>query len=204
MLRQVLALRGWLSSWGCCFWKGSAACRFRLHRNDAAARFRRRPAQSDCRQPGDDDDRGADRRPARHVPGTYMAEYGRYNKLTTYIHFINDILLARPGSLSDSSSTKLWSRRWGISPAGRGQFRWRGRGARCVRTTEDMLTLVPDTLREAAASIGLPRSLMIQKVAYRAARAGMVTGVLLAVAQSLARPRRSCSPRLTTSSGASI
>jgi len=46
-----------------------------------------------------------------------------------------------------------------------------------------MLTLVPDTLREAAASIGLPRSLMIRKVAYRAAQAGMVTGVLLAVAR---------------------
>jgi len=52
-----------------------------------------------------------------------------------------------------------------------------------VRTTEDMLILVPDTLREAAASIGLPRSLMIRKVAYRAARAGMVTGMLLAVAR---------------------
>jgi phosphate transport system permease protein len=46
-----------------------------------------------------------------------------------------------------------------------------------------MLTLVPDTLREAAASIGLPRSQMITKVAYRAARAGIVTGVLLAVAR---------------------
>ena len=52
-----------------------------------------------------------------------------------------------------------------------------------VRTTEDMLTLVPDTLREAAASIGLPRSLMITRIAYRAAKAGMVTGVLLAVAR---------------------
>ena len=52
-----------------------------------------------------------------------------------------------------------------------------------VRTTEDMLTLVPDTLREAAASIGLPRSLMIIRIAYRAAKAGMVTGVLLAIAR---------------------
>src|SRR5438270_13457654 len=52
-----------------------------------------------------------------------------------------------------------------------------------VRTTEDMLTLVPDTLREAAASIGLPRSLMIQRIDYRAARAGIVTGVLLAVSR---------------------
>jgi phosphate transport system permease protein len=52
-----------------------------------------------------------------------------------------------------------------------------------LRTTEDMLMLVPNTLREAAASIGLPRSLMIRRIAYRAARAGMVTGVLLAVAR---------------------
>jgi phosphate transport system permease protein len=52
-----------------------------------------------------------------------------------------------------------------------------------VRTTEDMLRLVPDTLREAAASIGLPRAHMIVRIAYRAARAGMVTGVLLAVAR---------------------
>jgi phosphate transport system permease protein len=52
-----------------------------------------------------------------------------------------------------------------------------------VRTTEDMLRLVPDTLREAAASIGLPRAHMIVQVAYRAARAGIVTGVLLAIAR---------------------
>jgi phosphate transport system permease protein len=52
-----------------------------------------------------------------------------------------------------------------------------------VRTTEDMLLLVPNTMREAAASIGLPRALMISRIAYRAARAGMITGVLLAVAR---------------------
>ena len=52
-----------------------------------------------------------------------------------------------------------------------------------VRTTEDMLTLVPNALREAATSIGLPRSLSITRIRYRAARAGMVTGVLLAVAR---------------------
>jgi phosphate transport system permease protein len=52
-----------------------------------------------------------------------------------------------------------------------------------VRTTEDMLTLVPNALREAATSIGLPRSLSITRICYRAARAGMVTGVLLAVAR---------------------
>src|SRR4030088_570696 len=52
-----------------------------------------------------------------------------------------------------------------------------------VRTTEDMLTLVPNQLREAAAALGMPRAFVIAKVCYRAAKAGMVTGVLLAVAR---------------------
>ena len=52
-----------------------------------------------------------------------------------------------------------------------------------VRTTEDMLLLVPNTLREATASIGTPRARMISHVCYRAARAGLITGVLLAVAR---------------------
>ena len=52
-----------------------------------------------------------------------------------------------------------------------------------VRTTEDMLLLVPNGLREAASAIGSPRWLVITKIAYRAAKAGMVTGVLLAVAR---------------------
>ena len=52
-----------------------------------------------------------------------------------------------------------------------------------MRTTEDMLLLVPDALREAAASLGLPRSLMIMRIAYRAARAGILTGMLLAIAR---------------------
>jgi len=52
-----------------------------------------------------------------------------------------------------------------------------------VRTTEDMLLLVPSTLREASSALGVPQSLVIRHVAYRAARAGMITGVLLAVAR---------------------
>ena len=52
-----------------------------------------------------------------------------------------------------------------------------------VRTTEDMLLLVPNPLREAASALGMPRSLVIRRVAYKAARAGMITGVLLAVAR---------------------
>jgi phosphate transport system permease protein len=52
-----------------------------------------------------------------------------------------------------------------------------------VRTTEDMLLLVPNQLREAATSIGAPRSIMIRSVSYKAAQAGIVTGILLAIAR---------------------
>ena len=118
------------------------------------------------------------------LAGTYMAEYGRYDKLTTVVRFINDILLSAP-------SIVIGLFIYEIMVAQMGHFSgWAGAVSLAVivvpvvvRTTEDMLTLVPDTLREAAASIGLPRSLMITRVAYRAARAGMITGVLLAVAR---------------------
>lgn len=118
------------------------------------------------------------------LAGTYMAEYGRYDKLTTVVRFINDILLSAP-------SIVIGLFVYEVMVAQMGHFSgWAGAFALAVivlpvvvRTTEDMLTLVPDTLREAAASIGLPRAMMITKVAYPAARAGMVTGVLLAVAR---------------------
>ena len=118
------------------------------------------------------------------LAGTYMAEYGRYDKLAMVVRFINDILLSAP-------SIVIGLFIYEIMVAQMGHFSgWAGAVALAVivvpvvvRTTEDMLTLVPDTLREAAASIGLPRSLMITKIAYRAARAGMITGVLLAVAR---------------------
>jgi phosphate transport system permease protein len=118
------------------------------------------------------------------LAGTYMAEYGRYDRLTTVVRFINDILLSAP-----SIVVGLFV--YEVMVAQMGHFSgWAGAVSLAVivvpvvvRTTEDMLILVPDTLREAAASIGLPRSNMIIKIAYRAARAGMITGVLLAVAR---------------------
>jgi phosphate transport system permease protein len=122
--------------------------------------------------------------PLGMLAGTYMAEYGRYDKLSSVVRFINDILLSAP-------SIVIGLFVYEVMVAQMGHFSgWAGAVALAVivvpvvvRTTEDMLTLVPDTLREAAASIGLPRSLMIVKIAYRAARAGMITGVLLAVAR---------------------
>lgn len=118
------------------------------------------------------------------LAGTYMAEYGRHDRLTAIVRFINDILLSAP-------SVVIGLFIYEVMVAPMGHFSgWAGSVALAVivipvvvRTTEDMLTLVPDTLREAAASIGLPRSLMIVRIAYRAARAGIVTGILLAVAR---------------------
>jgi phosphate transport system permease protein len=118
------------------------------------------------------------------LAGTYMAEYGRYEKLTIVVRFINDILLSAPSIVIGLFVYEVMVARMGHFSG------WAGAVALAVivvpvvvRTTEDMLILVPDTLREAAASIGLPRALMIRKVAYRAARAGMITGVLLSIAR---------------------
>ena len=118
------------------------------------------------------------------LAGTYMAEYGRYDVLTTVVRFINDILLSAPSIVVGLFIYEIM-----VAPMG--HFSGFAGGVALavlvipvvVRTTEDMLTLVPNALREAATSIGLPRSLAITRICYRAARAGMVTGVLLAVAR---------------------
>ena len=118
------------------------------------------------------------------LAGTYMAEYGRYDRLSSVVRFINDILLSAP-----SSVVGLFIYEVMVAPMG--HFSGLAGGVALavivipvvVRTTEDMLTLVPNSLREAATSIGLPRSMSITRICYRAARAGMVTGVLLAVAR---------------------
>ncbi len=118
------------------------------------------------------------------LAGTYMAEYGRHSKLASVVRFINDILLSAPSIVIGLFIYEIM-----VAPMGHFSG-WAGAVALSVivipvvvRTTEDMLTLVPDTLREAAASIGLPRAHMVARVAYRAAQAGIVTGVLLAVAR---------------------
>jgi phosphate transport system permease protein len=118
------------------------------------------------------------------LAGTYMAEYGRYDRLTSVVRFINDILLSAP-----SIVVGLFIYEVMVAPMG--HFSGLAGGVALavivipvvVRTTEDMLTLVPNALREAATSIGLPRPMSITRICYRAARAGMVTGVLLAIAR---------------------
>jgi phosphate transport system permease protein len=118
------------------------------------------------------------------LAGTYLAEYGRHDKLSSVVRFINDILLSAPSIVIGLFIYEIM-----VAPMGHFSG-WAGAVALAVivipvvvRTTEDMLTLVPDTLREAAASIGLPRAHMIVRIAYRAARAGIVTGILLAIAR---------------------
>ena len=118
------------------------------------------------------------------LAGTYMAEYGRYDKLTTIVRFINDILLSAPSIVVGLFIYEVMVYPMGHFSAIAGAVALAVIVVPVVvRTTEDMLLLLPDTLREASASIGMPRSVMITRVAYRAARAGMITGVLLAVAR---------------------
>jgi phosphate transport system permease protein len=104
--------------------------------------------------------------------------------LTTIVRFINDILLSAP-----SIVVGLFIYEVMVAPLGHFSA-IAGAVALAVivipvvvRTTEDMLLLVPNQLREAAAALGMPRAVVVTRVAYRAARAGMITGVLLAVAR---------------------
>src|SRR5260370_1506770 len=101
------------------------------------------------------------------LAGTYLAEYGRHDKLASLVRFINDILLSAPSIVIGLFIYEIM-----VAPMGHFSG-YAGAVALAVivipvvaRTTEDMLTLVPDTLREAAASIGLPRAHLIVRIAY--------------------------------------
>jgi len=113
-----------------------------------------------------------------------MAEYGKYARLTVVVRFINDILLSAPSIVIGLFVYEIL-----VAPIGHFSG-WAGAVALAlivipvvVRTTEDMLSLVPRELRESAISLGLPRAHVVRYVSYRAARAGMITGVLLAIAR---------------------
>jgi phosphate transport system permease protein len=116
--------------------------------------------------------------------GTYLAEYGRHSRFALLIRFINDILLSAPSIVLGLFIYDAMVLTMGHFSA------WAGGVALAtivvpvvVRTTENMLLLIPNTLREAAAALGAPRSHIIRQVTWRAARAGMITGILLAVAR---------------------
>jgi phosphate transport system permease protein len=118
------------------------------------------------------------------LAGTYMAEYGRYSKLTIVVRFINDILLSAPSIVIGLFVYEIMVVQMGHFSALAGAVALAIIVIPVVvRATEDMLLLVPDTLREASAALGIPRWLVIRHVAYRAAQAGIITGVLLATAR---------------------
>jgi phosphate transport system permease protein len=118
------------------------------------------------------------------LAGTWMAEYGRHARLTLVVRFVNDILLSAPSIVVGLFIYEIL-----VAPIGH----FSGYAGACalalivvpvvVRTTEDMLLLVPNELREAAASVGMPRSVLITRMIYRAAFSGLLTGALLAIAR---------------------
>jgi phosphate transport system permease protein len=116
--------------------------------------------------------------------GTYLAEYGRHSRLSFLVRFVNDILLSAPSIVIGLFIYEIL-----VVPMG-GFSGWAGGAALAVivipvvvRTTENMLLLVPNGLREAASALGAPQSFVIRTVTWKAARAGIITGVLLAVAR---------------------
>jgi phosphate transport system permease protein len=118
------------------------------------------------------------------LAGTYLAEYGRGSLLASVVRFINDILLSAPSIVIGLLVYQILVSQMGHLSGLAGSVALAVIVIPVVvRTTEDMLLLVPSSLREAGAALGIPRAFIISRIAYRAARAGLITGVLLAVAR---------------------
>jgi len=118
------------------------------------------------------------------LAGTYLSEFGRAAKFAAVVRFVNDILLSAPSIIIGVFIYEIMVVRMGNFSA------WAGALALAiimlpvvVRTTEDMLRLIPDTLREAAAALGTPQWKVVTLVVYRSARAGILTGVMLGIAR---------------------
>ncbi|MGH8273980.1 MAG: phosphate ABC transporter permease PstA [Gammaproteobacteria bacterium] len=136
--------------------------------------------------------------PVGVLAATWLAEFGARSRLAAVVRFINDVLLSAP-------SIVIGVFVYGIVVATSGHFSgWAGAVALAiialpivVRTTDNMLALVPDQLREAAIALGAPRWRVTFAVVYRASLAGIVTGLLLAVARIIGE----AAPLLFTSLG---
>jgi phosphate transport system permease protein len=123
--------------------------------------------------------------PVGILAGTFLAEYSRNSRrLADLIRFINDILLSAPSIIVGLFVYAVMVVRMGHFSA------WAGAVALAIlvipvvlRTTEDMLNLIPDALREAAAALGMPKWQIVTFICYRAAVQGLLTGVMLAVAR---------------------
>ena len=118
------------------------------------------------------------------LAGTYLSEFGRGSRFASVVRFVNDVLLSAPSIIMGVFI-------YGVVVLTTGHFSgWAGALALAlivvplvVRTSEDMMRLVPDSLREAAAALGAPRWRVVTAIVYRAARGGILTGVMLAVAR---------------------
>ncbi len=122
--------------------------------------------------------------PVGVLAGTYLAEYGKNRWFASATRFLNDVLLSAPSIVIGLFVYSVYVAQTRHFSA------WAGSVALAlivvpvvVRTTDDMLSLVPGSLREAAAALGCPTWKMVVMITYRAARTGILTGVLLAVAR---------------------
>jgi len=118
------------------------------------------------------------------LAGVYLAEYGRHTWLGNSTRFINDILLSAPSIVIGLFIYAVYVAKVGNFSGISGVFALALIVIPVVvATTENMLKLVPDTLREAAFALGAPKSTVIMKVTLKASTAGVITGILLAVAR---------------------
>ena len=122
--------------------------------------------------------------PVGILAGTYLAEYGQRGWLAPATRFLNDVLLSAPSIIIGLFIYAVYVAQVGHYSG------WAGAIALSilvvpvvVRTTDNMLMLVPNSLREAAVALGCPKWRIITMVSYRAAKSGIITGVLLAVAR---------------------
>lgn len=118
------------------------------------------------------------------LAGTYLAEYGQRGWLAPATRFLNDVLLSAPSIIIGLFIYAIYVAQVGHYSG------WAGSFALAilvipvvVRSTDNMLSLVPNSLREAASALGCPKWRIITMICYKAARSGIVTGVLLAVAR---------------------
>lgn len=118
------------------------------------------------------------------LAGTYLAEYGQRGWLAPATRFLNDVLLSAPSIIIGLFIYAVYVAQVGHYSG------WAGAFALAilvipvvVRSTDNMLSLVPNSLREAAAALGCPQWRIVMYICYRAARSGIITGVLLAIAR---------------------
>jgi phosphate transport system permease protein len=118
------------------------------------------------------------------LAGTYLAEFGQRGWLAPATRFLNDVLLSAPSIVIGLFVYTVYVKQVGHFSAMAGAVALSLIVIPVVvRTTDDMLKLVPGSLREAAMALGCPNWKMIVLITYRAARSGIVTGILLAVAR---------------------